>query len=860
MVLGLTKMTLLLLASLLLTWVRGSLEEAPVIRKCCAQDEFFDAITWHCVKANLEEELTLEHHIKNLLRDTSTNITYRTGRLSSCPVLEIEVMTPQSHAFLTDGRLQDLGFGVTYDHKHYCTELQASSPEELTNGTLVAEVCPRVKNCCNESQNDALSLDCHAHLGSTGHYVDQIHTFLNTPLISDTFSVENARSFRIVKSDKIFAYNNDGTMHLCDFSEKCFPVSSCCKEFFGEDSGAFICQNKFNKCCSSHEIWSDNGCVATKRKFRSSSHMTELMESYLPQTAQPNRSGKTCNTTFKSADKHILWWIDGEGTLSVQNNEGSLSTTNYCVEDYEDNTGAADSMVMLCLWDIAQILPEETLDHYSEGLPFGKCCPEGQYLNGNFSCISGEYDLDILNEPQFVAAKVTELIHTGFPKCKNLVENYISYDFGQQNKSDYAILVDDQTMGVNVIDDESGCNFTFEKLRNTDYCIDYFLGNTTRIQIFICSNMYRLSLKHQEKYIIIPTLMGVSCAALLYTAYVLLCSRVRRGIVTVKKINTLAGRILLSYVFSYFLAFMFMIIQQTAPLTNDGKVCPLIAGSVLFFMLAAFLWNTSICLEPLLLTLDVRVPENCRLLCHCLWGWGVPAIITAVALTLDHYRKHLDCSIVTPKIGLNSCLFSDDKARLLYLYTPMSISLLANVVFLISSKLARRIKLKQLEQAAHHIKNDDNHKSSEGQRPNAKPSLRQHSGLRKYENRNVWVDSTKLVFWAGSTWVLELVAFLIGYYKSIPGEKWYTYLWYLPIAINCLRGVGIFFIIVLTADVRKKLFKRLLITCPRIKTLRKAISSPSKTGNTVSSTSGKQSTSKDKTSSILEPETTVTKL
>ena len=37
-------------------------------------------------------------------------------------------------------------------------------------------------------------------------------------------------------------------------------------------------------------------------------------------------------------------------------------------------------------------------------------------------------------------------------------------------------------------------------------------------------------------------------------------------------------------------------------------------------------------------------------------------------------------------------------------------------------------------------------------------------------------------------------------------ERWYDYLWYIPTTLNSLRGVGIFFIIVLTPEKRKELY------------------------------------------------------
>lgn len=69
-----------------------------------------------------------------------------------------------------------------------------------------------------------------------------------------------------------------------------------------------------------------------------------------------------------------------------------------------------------------------------------------------------------------------------------------------------------------------------------------------------------------------------------------------------------------------------------------------------------------------------------------------------------------------------------------------------------------------------------------------------------------WSESVKLVVWSGATWLVEVVSWsLTSLFYYIPSEHWYDYLWYLPASINGLRGVGIFFILVMTPENRIKL-------------------------------------------------------
>ena len=95
-----------------------------------------------------------------------------------------------------------------------------------------------------------------------------------------------------------------------------------------------------------------------------------------------------------------------------------------------------------------------------------------------------------------------------------------------------------------------------------------------------------------------------------------------------------------------------------------------------------------------------------------------------------------------------------------------------------------------------------------------------------------WVESLRLGMWSGGTWLLEFLGFLLSRYVSHHQEQWYDYLWYIPAAVNSLRGFGIFVILVITPE-NKTRVKRAM------KTLRGTTTFLSK----YSGTSGPSSTS-----------------
>ncbi|XP_068231672.1 G-protein coupled receptor Mth2-like [Palaemon carinicauda] len=873
----------LLFTSVILTWetlVNGSQDrKSLVIRKCCAENEYYNFVTGEC---EWTDDTKFEDHVITYPRDNVTHISYKTGMIHKCPKSNQPMVThmqQDTHVIIETGHLQELESGVIYDHDIYCTERIASSPNNLPSATLLVAFCPRTSKCCNIDDYPLSSFhECKDHLENIDSYDDIIQEFLQSGNVSTDLISESSGSLKIINSNATCFEGRNETTFLCKQTDcTCHPTVACCKDFFGRQSGAFICQNIFKKCCNTNEIWSVNGCISMSTDYLPSSVMTELLKTHFPKTKLPKLDNTICSTSFKAGNKYISWRVSDGVNLSVHTDYGSLETDNYCVEDYADSSGKIDSMVILCLREIAHILPEQILDSYSEASSIGKCCPERMVFNEISYCANDTIGLDILDLPEFVAANVTDITVSYFPVCQDDDKIYYIFPFGKQIDKDYAILEEDQTMSIVTLD--HNCFFEKKAFRKTDYCIDYRITNgSSKPEVYLCSHVHhRHSLKHQEKYIIIPAFLGVSCAALIVTALSLMSMRVRRGIYTVKKMSTLPGKILLSYVFSYLMAFSLLAIGMAQTKGDDdfpspvlltiGMMkttranhysCPLLAGMTLFFLLAAFQWNTSICLEHLLLTLDVKLSDNWRFLCHSLWAWGTPSIIMILALVLDYHRASLPCSVITPKIGLRNCFFSDPRAQILYLYLPMFISLCANITLLAVSKYVREAKLKKLERGT---KSFSTSATSEERRQTSSSLKRQNSGLRKYKKNRLWINSTKLIFWAGATWIAEVASFLAAYLVGVP-ERWYSYLWYVPAVINALRGVSIFSLVVFTRENRRKLSEKVEVLYPQVASMKKSFQSRAKRNSISLDTvqKGEQNTCSEPTISSPEMKITTTRL
>nr|XP_045625481.1 uncharacterized protein LOC123774861 [Procambarus clarkii] len=87
-----------------------------------------------------------------------------------------------------------------------------------------------------------------------------------------------------------------------------------------------------------------------------------------------------------------------------------------------------------------------------------------------------------------------------------------------------------------------------------------------------------------------------------------------------------------------------------------------------------------------------------------------------------------------------------------------------------------------------------------------------HSGLRSHRTQNLLTEGVIMVMWSGAMWFMEVIAFLVAFNSDEPSHDWYNYLWYIPSSLNCLRGIGIFLIVVLTPENRSKLAR----TCNRV--------------------------------------------
>ncbi|KAK8752411.1 hypothetical protein OTU49_005468 [Cherax quadricarinatus] len=812
-------------------------ERTPV-RKCCGFNEFFSLISQQCEAVDKDTGFTDAVH-ELLEENVGRDLQFVTGLLQQCPstgdVPAINEANSHSFSILSSGHLKEHIAGTNYDHDHYCLELASSGPDQFASGVLVAALCHPwpsevyTRKCCDlDEYYDHALKDCRPRLANMSDTENLVYEFSkNNPRVSSihvsTGRLKCSRGApRIVVADQAFL---DSANQLCERqSGHCYPSTLYCIEYLWAEGDttltavASVCPlDSFHKCCPRNHILTETGCIEASGGDVSA-RMLQLLEVMEPQFGFPTEvdGGQCVQEWITPNDSEIRWWINKSGYLAIDAKAVSYSTMRYCVDDYVDPNNQTQTVALMCYTELENIVPVHLSAQPSEAGSVGKCCPHDQYMTmDGFTCVSDNLGLSLLQNPLVHAANVTKLTFTSFPTCES-EEGYHYYYIDPTSFDDHVELVAGQALEV--VSVEGRCVLGRQLLRRENYCLEYGVdGSNIRPIVLVCPDTWKGMDVHTEKFGLTAVLLGFSCAALFATAFSLISTRVRRGLVTVKKVNTLAGRILLSYVLAYLVAFLLLAVNMKVEVSQDNIECQTMAGLLTFFLLAAFQWNTSICLESLLLTLRVSTSERWRYVLHSVWAWGVPGFITALALSLDHYRTSLPCNVITPRVGLYKCFFSDRDAKLVYLYVPMLLSLSANVVLLAAARYVRSAKLRRLEHGGPKsrttgtedpksntsLSKDDNaNTTTSASHP---PVNLQHSGLRTHQTRNLWTESVKLVVWSGATWLMEVIAFVVAQYIAEPTGSWYDYLWYLPSSVNALRGVGIFYILVLTPENRVKL-------------------------------------------------------
>lgn len=572
------------------------------------------------------------------------------------------------------------------------------------------------------------------------------------------------------------------------------------------------CSKVFQKCCWLGTKISPHGCSDIHPDDQPSLYMGQLLRQMRARFGSPERPGCTPHVLFNPYNPEIFY-VTSSGHFTFTSKNKEYTTQDYCVDDFIDSTNTTHLYAVVCKEVFPQYLIDNLKSHSLDTLPIGvagKCCPLGQHIiNRNitdkdggylmaYDCLDDDRPYNILSDNNVITANITDILYTNLPLCDTGLK-YIEYDLSSVGEEVAALL--DHKQNFITVNPYGKCIKYASYFNRTNYCLDYRINGSHIKSIgIICEKNWNLHDLRRDT--IFPTLMattlGMSCAALMATAVLIVTSKVRRGSVTLHRMKTIAGKLQLSYVSTSFIGFLALAVGHRADIRNneDSIGCLVLGGILIYFNLAAFHWNTSICIEPLLMVMNVRVSEGRRYLFHSLWAWGVPGIYTIFAFTLDalRYRGIIPCTTITPEIGFIRCFISDNRAEFFYYYLPMLTTLLANIGFLVALPAVRNRNLKKFPHAPSNNATGNVETKQKGATQN---QGKKSYGVRKHHNNNVSKEALKMGMWSGATLLLEVVSYFVFQIEAITGGSWYDnhdYIWYITSCFNSLRGLGIFFI------------------------------------------------------------------
>ncbi|KAI5635792.1 7 transmembrane receptor (Secretin family) domain-containing protein [Phthorimaea operculella] len=313
------------------------------------------------------------------------------------------------------------------------------------------------------------------------------------------------------------------------------------------------------------------------------------------------------------------------------------------------------------------------------------------------------------------------------------------------------------------------------------YCIDTFVEYDTNgdprytLDALVCYAEDENTEWKLTNYIVTATCMLISCVFILVTVAVYLW---------LPELRNLHGRVLMAYLMCLFVAFLFFATMQITIVlnTNSASLCVIFTFIIYYFLEAAFFWLN-------VMSFDIwwtfsgkrgtnleKLSTQARFCAYALYAFGVPAILTVVMGGLEF--SGLPAHFMMPNIRSHGC-FLHGTSRLVYLYGPIVLVVVSNMIFYVLTAL----KITQIKRQTSVLKSKDS--TTHDQRSNDQQRL---------------VLYVKLFLVMGINWLLEVISAI---YPVADG------FWIITDAYNVLIGLIIFIIFVCKRKIFRLMKKRL---------------------------------------------------
>ncbi|CAG4971176.1 unnamed protein product [Colias eurytheme] len=403
-----------------------------------------------------------------------------------------------------------------------------------------------------------------------------------------------------------------------------------------------------------------------------------------------------------------------------------------------------------------------------------KCCPHGQaYKILDKQCVNVTEDFNPIVWDEYRRVQdesASKLFHfnSGKPICnENEVRIQVSEPFSVFN------LVTDGKLLI-----ETPNTIPPWTVFGPDkYCIDTFVyeddkgAQTSKLDALVCF----AEAAREEHQLLSVVCMLISCVFILVTVAVYCW---------LPELRNLHGRVLIAYLLSLFVGFVFLSTMKILLMIDNisHNCCVIFTFIIYFFLLAAFFWLNVMCFDIWWtfsgkrgMTME-KMSLRARFCAYSLYAFGGPTAFTILLASLEF--SDLSPHPLLPLIRQQGC-FLYGKSRLLYLYGPIVILCISNMVFFVLTAL----KITQIKQQTSVLK--------------SKESATHDSHNHDKQRLLLYV---KLFIVMGVNWFLEVISAI--YPKA-------DALWKFTDAYNVLIGLIIFIIFVCKRKIFRLIKKRI---------------------------------------------------
>ena len=540
------------------------------VRKCCNEFYFYNTEINDCEFT--ENSLEFKQKVQMLMNEEDKkNFAIWPERVicEYYPSPSIKsVYLNLTHQITSNGNLYDMETGEEFNKTNYCLELVGKTIDE---SDFKAAFCPSyepiivlnsTRKCCPLNEYfDQIEGKCIIRSETFTDYNTLISYFAGEAdyydLQIETELLECEGDLLLLTNQDVYLWNGD---QLCSYENECYSISNYCIEDFWSiqeeylKPRALVCSySVFHKCCDFGKVGTENGnCI----KYDSPSiYMLNLLQKMTPSIGFPEDNELPCESyLLEEVQKNVNWSISDNGDLLIEFDGRKSNTSTYCVDDYLNSKNEIMLRTYMCRQELEGIKPLRLIERtgYKE---IGKCCPPGEVLEVSskqkIKCVPKNFEIDMFTSIIPESKNKSKLIYAGYPSCEFTSKDYhkfsleyteIQHDHAQidENLNLYVYTMDGKcTEKKTLIDINNFClDFSFYLNENI---VDVDTGKLTdpKILVLTCLEDWReLRESHKEKYPLSSGLLIISCIALLVTIINLAIVRVRRGLVTVKKVTT----------------------------------------------------------------------------------------------------------------------------------------------------------------------------------------------------------------------------------------------------------------------------------------------------------------------------------